>query len=297
MDDFSPLKIQDGPLFREFERKYPLKASDCNFTNMFVWQNFYNFTWQRLGDSLCVKAHPLGGKPFCLAPLGDSGSLEAWDFLAGSLEEPLFSRVPEDCKDLISQRRPEWLIVPDRDNDDYVYLNQKLITLSGRIMHQKKNHYNYFKQNYPHEFLPLRPELFPELKALGDRWINLKLEQGWEGSHLSMEGIAISNILGHYDELGVSGIAIRIGGRIEAFSIGEMLNDDTVVVHVEKGNPEFRGIYVALVSNFCRLIFPKATYVNREQDLGLPGLRHSKQSLKPVNFVHKYNIYPKGQPQ
>jgi hypothetical protein len=259
---------------------------------MFIWQNYYNFSWTRAGDSLCVKAEPRGGRPFCLPPLGDPRSLDAWDFLAGSLGEPLFSRVPESSKDFIAEHRPGWLIVPDRDNDDYVYLNNKLITLSGRIMHQKKNHYNYFRQNYPHVILPITKELFPELLALGERWLSVKLEQGWEDSHLTMEKEAIENILAHYEELEVKGVAIMVQGRIEAFSIGEMLNDDTVVVHVEKGNPEIRGIYVAICSNFCRMLFPEATYVNREQDLGLPGLRHSKLSLKPSCYVHKYLLTP-----
>ncbi|MDR2339312.1 MAG: phosphatidylglycerol lysyltransferase domain-containing protein [Deltaproteobacteria bacterium] len=297
MTSFVPLSLDHAPVFREFEKKYPLTASDSNFTNMIIWQNYYNFSWARLGDSLCVKASPQGGKPFCLPPLGDTTSLEAWDFLADSLETPLFSRVPERCKDFIGQHRPGWLIVPDRDNDDYVYLNNKLITLSGRIMHQKKNHYNYFRQNYQHEFLPIDKDLFPELRSLGDRWLDQKLEQGWEDSHLTVEKEAISVILENYEALGVSGIAIKVNGIIEAFSIGEMLNEDTIVVHVEKGNPGIRGIYVALVSNFCRMTFPNATYVNREQDLGLPGLRHSKLSLKPVDFVHKYLLHPKGLPE
>jgi hypothetical protein len=128
---------------------------------------------------------------------------------------------------------------------------------------------------------------------MGERWLSYKLEQGWKDSHLTMEKEAISNILAEYDALGVGGLAIRVNGKIEAFSIGEMLNDDTMVVHVEKGNPEIRGIYVAICSNFCRTLFPQATYVNREQDLGLPGLRHSKLSLKPSSFVHKFIVNPK----
>jgi hypothetical protein len=292
MTSFVPLTIKDRPIFREYEQKYPLTGSDCNFTNLFIWQNYYRFQWARVGDSLCVKANPDGGKPFCLPPLGDKSNLEAWDFLKDSLPIPFFNRVPESCKDFISQERPGWLIVPDRDNDDYVYLNNKLITLSGRIMHQKKNHYNYFRQNYPHEVLRITRDLFPEMLFMSERWMGFKLEQGWEDSHLTKEKEAIQNILENYEELEVKGVAIKVNGRVEAFSIGEMLNEDTIVVHVEKGNPEIRGIYVAICSNFCRELFPEATYVNREQDLGLPGLRHSKLSLKPANFVHKFSLEP-----
>ncbi|MDR2199259.1 MAG: phosphatidylglycerol lysyltransferase domain-containing protein [Deltaproteobacteria bacterium] len=282
-------------MFIEYEKKYPLSASDCNFTNLFIWRHYYNFTWARLGDSLCVMADPKEAKPFCLPPLGDYKSPEAWDFLADCMESPFFSRVPENCKDFISQERPGWLIVPDRDNDDYVYSNNKLITLSGRIMHQKKNHYNYFRNNYPHEFARITSELFPELMSLDDRWMDNKVEQGSSSSHLIMEKAAISELLNNFEELEVSGLAVKVNGRIEGFSIGEMLNEDTIVVHVEKGNPDIRGIYVAVFSNFCGMFFPDAQYVNREQDLGLPGLRNSKLSLKPVHFVNKFNLFPKGE--
>jgi hypothetical protein len=261
---------------------------------MLIWQNYYNFSWARVGDSLCVKASPEGSRPFCLPPLGRTDSLEAWDFLAGCLEEPLFSRVPESLAGFVRESRPGWLIVPDRDNDDYIYSNNKLITLSGRVMHQKKNHFNHFRQNYPHEVLPITSGLFPELSSLGDRWMDIKVEKGWEDSHLAMEKEAIKALLANYEELEVKGSAIMVNGRIEAFSIGEMLNENTIVVHVEKGNPEIRGIYVAIITNFCRMTAPDAEFVNREQDLGLPGLRQSKLSLKPVGYVRKHHIFPKG---
>jgi hypothetical protein len=296
MTSFAPLTLADRPLFREFEQRHPLTGSDCNFTNLLIWRNYYRFTWAQTGDSLCIRAAPEGQRPFCLPPLGDPRNLEAWDFLAESLEEPFFSRVPEGAADAVRESRPGWLIVPDRDNDDYVYSNSRLITLSGRIMHQKKNHFNYFRQNCPHEVLPITRDLFPELESLSDRWIGFKTERGWSESHLSTEKEAIAALLGSYEELGVYGAAIKVSGRIEAFSIGEMLNPDTIVVHVEKGNPEIRGIYVAICSNFCRMLNSEAEFVNREQDLGIPGLRQSKLSLKPLTYVRKFAVYPKGAP-
>ncbi|MDR1166871.1 MAG: phosphatidylglycerol lysyltransferase domain-containing protein [Deltaproteobacteria bacterium] len=289
---FLPLTLGDRALFREFEKKSPLVASDANFTNMFIWRNYYRFSWERLGDSLCVIANPEGGKPFAFPPLGDSRDPRAWDHLAASLEEPNFQRVPEELAAFVGEIRPGWLVVPDRDNDDYVYLGEKLQTLSGRSMHQKKNHYNYFIQNYRHEFLPIHKDLFPELMAMEDQWLTFKADKGAELSHLKMEREAIHNILVHFDELEVAGLAVKIDGAIEAYAIGENLNADAAVVHVEKGNPEIRGIYVALCSHFCRNVFPAATYVNREQDLGLAGLRRSKESLKPHHFNRKFKITP-----
>ncbi|MDR2352854.1 MAG: phosphatidylglycerol lysyltransferase domain-containing protein [Deltaproteobacteria bacterium] len=290
---FKPLTIEDRPSFTKILEKWPLRGSDANFTNMFIWMNYYNFVWDRVGDSLCVLAYPQGGTPFAFYPLGDPQVLEAWDYLASSLSEPLFARVPEDLANLIQKHRPTWEITPDRDNDDYIYATEKLKTLSGRAMHQKKNHYNSFVQNNRFTILPIEKKLFPELIAVEDKWLTLKMEKGTESSHLIKEKEAVHNILQNFEALEVQGIAIKIEGAIEAFSIGEVINSDTAVVHVEKGNPDIRGIYVALVSHFCRSVFPEVTYLNREQDLGLPGLRRSKESLKPHHFIRKFQIRPR----
>jgi hypothetical protein len=244
-------------------------------------------------------ASPLDGQPFCLQPLGAPERLEAWDFMAARMRElslaPLFSRVPEREAEIIRAARPDWEVEPDRDNDDYVYDAAKLRTLSGRSMHQKKNHYNHFIQNNRAEFLPITRSLFPELKRVEDKWLTLKAEREAAGdaTHLALEREAIHSILERFEDLGQRGLAIRIDGAIEAFTVGEMLSPDTLLVHIEKGNPEIRGIYVALCSHFVREVFPEAAFVNREQDLGLPGLRRSKESLKPHHFVRKFKVKPR----
>jgi hypothetical protein len=277
----------------------PLEGSDASFTNLYIWRNYYRFAWAAAGGALCVLARPEGSDPFCLPPMGAWDAPEPWELMASAMADaglrPRFSRVPEREAGFVRGRFPGWEVEPDRDNDDYVYDAGKLRTLSGRSMHQKKNHYNHFVQNYSAEYLPITRGLFPELKLVEDEWLTLKTEREGEGAatHLAMEREAIHSILEGFEALGQRGMAIRIAGRIEAFTIGEMLSPDTLLVHVEKGNPEIRGIYVALCSHFAREIFPEAAFVNREQDLGLTGLRRSKESLKPHHFVRKFNVTPR----
>jgi hypothetical protein len=295
----TPLSLSDRDLFMELSRLHPLEASDVSFTNLFIWRNYYRFEWIRRGGSVCVLARPEGGDPFFLPPVGDRSDPEAWDFMAETMREsglePLFSRVPEREADLIRERRPSWEVTPDRDNDDYVYDASKLRTLSGRSMHQKKNHYNHFKQNNRAEYVPITSGLFSELKALEDKWLTLKTEREGEGAdtHLAMEREATHAILEDFEALGQKGMAIIIDGKIEAFTVGEKLSPDTLLVHVEKGNPDIRGVYVALCSHFVKEIFPEVSFVNREQDLGLAGLRRSKESLKPCHFVKKHTVRPR----
>jgi hypothetical protein len=289
---FKPLSLADRPVFAEAEKLCPLFASDANFTNMFIWQGFYRFSWTTAHGCLCLIADPAGGTPFAMPPLGAGDKIKAAEFLAGQMAEPRLSRVPEELALAIKEAFPGWRIVPDPDNDDYVYLAEKIINLSGRRMHQKKNHYNSFVRNNRFELVTVTKDLRDELVEVEAKWLTSKTEKIGENSHLQIEKEAVHLLLENFEALEIQGLAIRIEGRIEAFTLGESLSPDTALIHVEKGSPDIRGIYVALCSSFARAAFSDKTFVNREQDLGLPGLRRSKESLKPDHMRRKYDVWP-----
>ncbi|MDR1578494.1 MAG: phosphatidylglycerol lysyltransferase domain-containing protein [Deltaproteobacteria bacterium] len=293
---FQPLTLESQPIFRALERDFPLATSDANFTNVLIWNDYYHIVWTEAFGCLCLLAHPEGGEgaqpPFAFPPLGGGDKVKASEFLFSQMDKPLMARAPEAMTQFLAERRPTWKIVPDSDNDDYVYLAESLITLSGRRMHQKKNHYNYFVNNYQPEYVDVTEAIIPELMALEDLWLTAKTDKLGFHTHLSVERRATRTLLTNLTVLGLSGLAIRLNGQVEAFTIGERLNPDTAVIHAEKGNPEIRGIYVALCSEYCRRRFSELTYINREQDLGLPGLRFSKESLKPHHMAKKYLITP-----
>ncbi|MDR1050193.1 MAG: phosphatidylglycerol lysyltransferase domain-containing protein [Deltaproteobacteria bacterium] len=289
---FAPLTLADRDVFVEMEKRCPLHTSDANFTNMFIWQGFYNFSWTRESDCLCLLARPSSGAPFAMPPLGPGDKLAAAEFLVERMDSPMLARIPEELADRIAAAHPTWRVEHDADNDDYVYLAEKVINLSGRRMHQKKNHYNSFVKNNRFELVTVTPALHDELVEVEAKWLTSKTEKIGENSHLQIERDAVHLLLENFSTLEIQGLAIRIDGRIEAFSLGESLSPDTALIHVEKGSPEIRGIYVALCSSFCRASYSDKTYVNREQDLGLPGLRWSKESLKPDHMRRKFNIWP-----
>jgi hypothetical protein len=290
---FKPLALADRPIFIEMERRCPLYTSDANFTNMFIWQGFYNFSWTTAQDCLCLISNPSGGTPFAMPPLGPKeNKLKAVEFLVEQMDSPRFARVPEELAETIKAAHPSWQIESDIDNDDYVYLADKVINLSGRRMHQKKNHYNSFIKNNRYELVTITTDLHDELVAVEANWLTSKTEKIGEDSHLQIEKQAVHLLLENVEALEIQGLAIRVEGRIEAFTLGESLSPDTALIHVEKGSPTIRGIYVALCSAFCRAAFSDKTYINREQDLGLPGLRWSKESLKPDHMRKKFNVIP-----
>lgn len=99
--------------------------------------------------------------------------------------------------------------------------------------------------------------------------------------------------LTHFEELEYRGGAIEIDSRIEAFSLGEPLNTDTAVIHIEKANPEIPGLYAAMNQLFCQNAWSDMAYINREQDLGIEGLRKAKESYNPHHIAKKFTICPK----
>lgn len=131
-----------------------------------------------------------------------------------------------------------YTIVPDRDNYEYVYLTQDLINLSGKKFRQKKNNLNHFRNQYMgYEYLPITEDIFEECLDADKRWMENRIDRDTEGEdedEMKGERQAIKTIFDNWDALGAKGGAIRIFNKIAAFSIGEMLNDDTAIIHFEK---------------------------------------------------------------
>lgn len=185
-----------------------------------------------------------------------------------------------------------YTIVPDRDNYEYVYLTQDLINLSGKKFRQKKNNLNHFRNQYMgYEYLPITEDIFEECLDADKRWMENRIDRDTEDEdEMKGERQAIKTIFDNWDALGAKGGAIRIFNKIAAFSIGEMLNDDTAIIHFEKSDPNIRGLYQAINHEFVVHAWSHTTYINREEDMGIPGLRQSKESYNPDHYVEKFSV-------
>lgn len=293
---FKALTLEDKTLFRSMEKAAPPLTSDTVFTNLFIWRSYYRPQWAEAHGCLCLIAAPDGGEPFGLPPVGSGDQVAALDFTRQALAErgvsPVFKRVPEDLVAKLEAAHSPYTWAHDRDNDDYIYPRERLATLSGRRMHQKKNHYNYFIGHNQFECLPLTKELLPSLLSVQEEWLATKEEQNMPMSQFSHEIESVHELLSNMDELNQLGIAIKINDKIEGFTLGELVGTDTVVVHIEKADYNVRGLFVAISSHFCQSLPTDVLYINREQDLGLEGLRHSKESLKPEFMRRKFTVIP-----
>lgn len=291
MDNFKPIEIQDKKVFTDILVEDPPVISEMTFTNLFTWRHYYNPKWRIADDSLLIVMEPGGTAPFGLQPVGPGDKGRALDVLFDDLEQfvsgPKVRRVAEDFVDnYVNSDR--YQIQFDPDNSDYVYLSQDLISLSGKKYHRKKNHLNKFLKTYEFEYRALDVELVECFLDMQETWCQLKKCE--EDPGLLMEDYAIYQALTHLDELDFQGGAILIDSKIEAFTLGEPLNQDTAVIHIEKANPDIPGLYAAINQLFCSNAWSHMTYVNREQDLGIEGLRTAKQSYSPHHMIKKYTL-------
>jgi hypothetical protein len=210
--------------------------------------------------------------------------------IANEAGEVRICRVGEDfVKNHVDPGKYE--IVPDRDNSDYVYLAKDLINLSGNKYHRKKNHLHQFIKNHTFEYRPLDADLVKRVLGMQEAWCQIR--ECVLKPELLAEDFAVHEALTHFEKLGYQGGAILINSVVEAFSLGEPLNHDTAVIHIEKANPDILGLYAAINQLFCLNAWSKVTYINREQDMGVEGLRKAKDSYYPHHMVKKYTLKPK----
>jgi hypothetical protein len=259
---------------------------------MFIWRDAYQLQWTIAADCLCIKG-VLDGEHFVLAPIGDNNSAmeKALDNLEAHFSDhnwPFKIRdIERSVVNVIKTIKPGYYtFTEDRSNFDYVYRTQDLIHLSGRSYHSKKNHVNTFRRLYSNY------QYYPLTEALTDACIAYELEwckaKGVGSSSLILERNAIIEALNNFNALKLTGGIISIAEKIVAFTIGQQLNDDTAVIHMEKANPSHKGLYATINQEFCRNSWRHFKYINRQEDLGIPGLRKAKESYHPVKLIEKY---------
>jgi len=285
------LSLEDKPILDEAFKQYPPLISEFTFTNLFIWRHTYQIKMSRLQNFLCLFADK-GEHPFFFPTLGTGDMVECHRTLAKYLEErgipPKIARVPEEMTSQVDWKAEGFVVEFDRDQSDYLYLTQDLIQLQGRKYHRKRNHIKQFKEKYPYQYVPLTSEWISECLRLQTEWCNLRQCDVIPG--LANESFAVKEAFTHFETLGVTGGAILIDGKLEAFTLGEPLNPETVVIHIEKANPAFEGLYTVINQVFLEKQWAGYTYVNREQDLGEEGLRKAKESYFPHHLINKYKI-------
>ncbi len=178
----------------------------------------------------------------------------------------------------------------DRDGYDYVYAIDDLADLKGRKYQRKRNHFNRFCQSFPgYTAVPIREEHLEQIRSFSENWFAQRLAED-PGADLHMERSALKTALTHFTQLDMEGLILMDGERMLAFTMASPLSADTLDVHFEKALSDAEGAYTAINCLFARHIrekYPHIRFLNREDDMGLEGLRKAKLSYLPHHMVEK----------
>ncbi|HWQ51119.1 MAG TPA: phosphatidylglycerol lysyltransferase domain-containing protein [Terriglobales bacterium] len=265
------------------------------FGNIFIWRGVYDIQIADYKDMLLVRMEDDEGEYF-LAPAG-AGDMakaiaEVAAYFAAKGEPPRFCYVAEEDVPLIEAAAPgQFTATHLRDTDDYIHLTESLATLNGKLFHGKRGHIKRFESTYYHEYVSLTPEYIPAALELSETWC--KQHAFSDNEEEGYDFCATKQLLTNFDELHAIGGAILVHGKMAGYSAGtpRYPGSDDFVVHLEKGLIEYEGIYSIVNHLFMRDIFERGfKYANREEDMGVPGLRKSKLSYNPELVLPKYNL-------
>lgn len=294
--DFIGFELEHRDFVQSRLSAYTPETSELTFTNLFIWCEANALTWSMLEDRLVVVSRTAEGCVCCFGPIGPEPRVQAtrtvlaWLAAQGEADPRIERADARLMSELVEAG--EFVAEPAREHFDYVYLAEKLVSLSGRKLHPQKNHVNRFKRAHEFAYLPLDDETMHGCFELLGKWCDFRICQERPGVKVECEAAHLA--LAHHGALGVQGGVIVMDGAVQAFALGEMLNAETAVIHIEKADPENHDLFAVINQQFCEHCWADALYVNREQDLGDEHLRQTKLSYHPERLVEKYTVRPAG---
>ncbi|MCC8140736.1 MAG: phosphatidylglycerol lysyltransferase domain-containing protein [Lachnospiraceae bacterium] len=288
---FKRPQLEDRELIQGYFNGLKRYSCEWTFANFYLWSRFFGAMWAVI-DGLLVFRSGYEGSYSYTFPIGEGDHRAVLERLMAEAKAAgspfrMHSLSREDAG-VLEQYFPgqfevEWM----RDYADYVYETEKLIRLSGKKYHGKKNHINQFKAQYPDwSYEPITDDNVEECFQMALRW---RIENGCEADPEKNQEMCVSmNSLRLYKELGLKGGLLRAEGRIVAFTLGEPIgSSDAFVVHIEKAYADVRGAYPMINQQFLEHEVSAYRYVNREDDTGDEGLRRAKESYHPAFLVEK----------
>lgn len=291
MISFREITLNDKETITRYTLNSTRQSCDFSFSNLCSWQFLYGTKFAIYHDFLFLK-FSIESTPFYMLPIGDGELQEAIEILKkDAKDEGTTLRIAgvdnETCNKLKHLFPEQIIFTTNRNYTDYLYLRHDLASLNGKKLQPKRNHINKFKRLYPnYEYLPITSENIADCIRLEAEWCKANNCQQNEGT--GNEQRAVLYALHHFNALGLSGGLLQINKRIVAFTFGMPINRQTFGIHVEKADITTEGAYAMINQEFAKHIPEQYTYINREEDLGLEGLRKAKLSYQPVLLLDKY---------
>ncbi len=241
---FKSIGLEDRDIIQERLWRYQPETSELTFTNLFIWRAYYEVRWSLHQDWLLIVFGRPGHSLYALPPVGPSSRQEVSRHLLRWMKEEGASepRIERADQRLVTELADtsDFQVEPTREHFDYVYRRQDLIQLAGRKYHAKRNYINTFRRTYQFDYEDLTSNHVPACLELADRWCQMHRCEA--DMSLAGEWTAVSEALTNFGALKIKGGVIKLNGEVQAFTLGELLNSQTAVVHIEKADPEIRGL-------------------------------------------------------
>lgn len=291
---FKSLELSDRDTINPYLLKQNYRASDLCFTNLYCWGEKFETQYAVDGQWLYIRFKDNNGRNSYLKPIG-TGDLR--DAIAVIEEDHSSFDAPFQLRGLTEEMIKEIeAVMPDRFEyklnrsvSDYIYTTDKLIHLKGKKLQSKRNHINRFNRenDWKYHSLTGNPALVKECKNMLDEWMEVNKEE--KDPSLVYDDLATTLMLDNFEYLNLKGGLICVNNKINAFTIGEQLTEDTFIVHVEKAFAFIHGAYTIINQQFIENEASEFLYVNREEDMGMENLRQAKLSYCPDILLEKYN--------
>ena len=297
--DFKPVKAEDMDRLRPFYGLRPNKTCDSVFLDCFLWKDYYRVQCTVSENRAALWLMEQGGQVSTAMPMCREEDLPHFfyqlvDYFEQVLHKPFYIYLADEEAVKLLDLDPQVFEVREQEDlKDYLYDGDALRTLAGKKLHKKKNHLNAFLREYEgrYEYRRLCCSDRYEVWQFLERWRQQKVEADALDDFLDYEVSGIHEILKNCSELYVRMAGVYVDGRLEAFTVGSFNElENMAVIHIEKANPDIKGIYQFINQQFLINEFPQASLVNREDDVGMEGLRRAKMSYNPMGFARKYLV-------
>lgn len=287
--NFKSLDMESKNIFDQFLTPYPFIVSTYNFTNLFIWRNAQNIKYHHTDQALYIMKEK--EKPFFIPPIYKDRQCgkEVYEALLSYMEE---NEMEKTLRDVTRTQLDDLIELgydisheEDRDASEYIYSVESMSSFSGKALHSKRNHFNNFVR-YNQYTIKHIEDSKEECLALALKWY----EESDQSDTLRHELTGIRSLLEHQEIFNVVGISVFVDDVCQGFSLLEVLNEKVILNHIEKADRRISGLYAFIARTSMEYFGSGIKYTNREQDMGIPGLRKSKESYMPEFLEEKFVV-------
>jgi len=287
--EFLPLTLDTKIIWNKFLNPFPYRNSSYQFTNLYLWRKFNNTMYSASENFLFIRKGTVD--PYFMAPVYSDfiHAKKAYETLLSYMEKHGHEKILRDVEksqlDDLKKLPLKFTYELHRDQQEYIYSVDQLQTYQGKALHKKKNHFNQFIRNHDYTIKYIEDSA-DECIELAEKWFR----DNEYSPQLYHELQGIRDLLQNRAHFDLKGIFVFIDGVCQGFTILEIIQDEVILNHIEKAEKTFNGLYAFIAKTALEKFGDGILYTNREQDLGIPGLRKSKESYMPLFLEDKYVV-------